>query len=162
MKRLHKTFHEFSISLIISYEINKYLLARWKIRYTFMDQSGIGRQIQGPLFCVSKFRTKVAQADKFRGHFFGFASSWTKVAQADKLKDRQCILLLLKIKQILSLSPFAWYHTSLYLICTQGDLSCNKYFYHVITYSVVCTTIACAACNYAKASTTATCSSSLM
>ena len=35
----------------------------------------------------------MAQADKFRGHFFGFASSWTKVAQTDKLKGRQCILL---------------------------------------------------------------------
>jgi hypothetical protein len=33
------------------------------------------------------------QLDKFRGHFFAFASSWTKVARADKLKGRQCILL---------------------------------------------------------------------
>jgi hypothetical protein len=29
------------------------------------------------------------QLDKFRGHFFAFASSWTKVARADKLKGRQ-------------------------------------------------------------------------
>jgi hypothetical protein len=28
----------------------------------------------------------VAQADKFRGHCFAFASSWTKVAEADKLR----------------------------------------------------------------------------
>ena len=36
---------------------------------------------------------KMAQVNKFRGHFFAFASSWTKVTQADKLKGRQCILL---------------------------------------------------------------------
>jgi len=61
-----------------------------------MDKSGTGRQVQGPLFCVCKFMDQsgtAAQADKFRGYFFGFASSWTKVAQADKLKGRQCILL---------------------------------------------------------------------
>jgi len=37
----------------------------------------------------------VAHADKFRGLFFAFASSWTKVAQGDKLKGRQCILLFI-------------------------------------------------------------------
>jgi hypothetical protein len=41
----------------------------------------------------------VAHADKFRGLFFAFASSWTKVAQGDKLKGRQCILLFFNIKK---------------------------------------------------------------
>ena len=51
-------------------------------------------KFRGHFFAFASSWTKVAQADKFRGHFFGFASSWTKVAQADKLKGRQCILLL--------------------------------------------------------------------
>jgi hypothetical protein len=50
-------------------------------------------KFRGHFFAFASSWTKVAQADKFRGHFFGFASSWTKVAQADKLKGRQCILL---------------------------------------------------------------------
>jgi len=56
---------------------------------------------------------KVAQADKFRGHIFGFASSWTKVAQADKLKGRQCILLFsiahAMISMLFSLENL-WFH----------------------------------------------------
>jgi hypothetical protein len=51
-------------------------------------------KFRGHFFVFASSWTKVAQADKFRGYFFGFASSWTKVAQADKLKDRQCILLI--------------------------------------------------------------------
>jgi len=53
-------------------------------------------KFRGHYFAFASSWTKVAQADKFRGHFFGFASSWTKVAQADKLKGRQCILLINK------------------------------------------------------------------
>jgi len=56
-------------------------------------------KFRGHCFAFASSWTKVAHADKFRGHFFGFASSWTKVAQADKLKGRQCILLLI-IKHI--------------------------------------------------------------
>ena len=52
-------------------------------------------KFKGHCFAFASSWTKVAHADKFRGYFFGFASSWTKVAQADKLKGRQCILLLL-------------------------------------------------------------------
>ena len=51
-------------------------------------------KFKGHGFAFASSWTKVAQADKFRGYFFGFISSWTKVAQADKLKGRQCILLL--------------------------------------------------------------------
>ena len=40
-------------------------------------------KFRGHFFAFASSLTKVAQADKFRGHFFGFASSWTKVAQAD-------------------------------------------------------------------------------
>ena len=50
-------------------------------------------KFKGHFFAFASSWTKVAQADKFRGHFFAFASSWTKMAQTDKLKDRQCILL---------------------------------------------------------------------
>jgi len=50
-------------------------------------------KFRGHCFAFASLWTKVAQTDKFRGHFFGFTSSWTKVAQADKLKSRQCILL---------------------------------------------------------------------
>jgi len=51
-------------------------------------------KFRGHCFAFASSWTKVAQTDKFRGHFFGFASSWIKVAQGDKLKGRQCILLL--------------------------------------------------------------------
>ena len=50
-------------------------------------------KFRGHFFVFASSWTKMAQTDKFRGHFFGFASLWTKVAQADKLKGRQCILL---------------------------------------------------------------------
>ena len=50
-------------------------------------------KFRGHFFAFASSWTKVAQTDKFRGHFFGFASSWTKVVQTDKLKGRQRILL---------------------------------------------------------------------
>ena len=53
-------------------------------------------KFRGHCFAFASSWTKVAQTDKFRGHFFRFASSWTKVAQTDKLKGRQCLLLLEK------------------------------------------------------------------
>ena len=37
-------------------------------------------------FAFASSWTKVTQVDKFRGHFFGFATSWTKVAQVDKFR----------------------------------------------------------------------------
>ena len=57
-----------------------------------MAQAG---KFRGHCFAFASSWTKVAQPDKFRGHFFGFASSWTKMAHADKLKGRECILLFI-------------------------------------------------------------------
>jgi len=59
-------------------------------------------KFRGHFFAFVSSWTKVAQADKFRGHFFRFASSWTKVAQADKLKGRQCILLVLVYNKLIN------------------------------------------------------------
>jgi len=64
-------------------------------------------KFRGHFFAFASSWTKVAHADKFRGLFFAFASLWTKVTQGDKLKGRRCILLFFKpsysiIKQCLS------------------------------------------------------------
>jgi len=40
----------------------------------------------GVIFVFACSWIKVAQIDKFRGHFFAFASSWAKVAHADKFR----------------------------------------------------------------------------
>jgi len=65
-------------------------------------------KFRGHCFAFASSWTKVAQTDKFRGHFFGFASSCTKVAQADKLKGRQCILLFFLLRECLGLLCFTF------------------------------------------------------
>jgi hypothetical protein len=59
---------------------------------TVASRTAVSRTAASSRTAVSR---TAASMDKFRGHFFGFASSWTKMAHADKLKGRECILLFI-------------------------------------------------------------------